>query len=95
MYDYQAGKREGINDYHRESEIDRSRIFTRRGGGLCRTTGKGTYSMTQLSATRFDRKSIMLYAFPPEFIIGDVGTPENTKLSAGDKKFIAKMYPKE
>ncbi len=52
------------------------------------------YSMTQLNATRFDRKSIMLYAFPPEFIIGGVGTPENKKLSASDKKFIAKMYPK-
>jgi hypothetical protein len=52
------------------------------------------YSMDQLNATKFDRKSIMLYSFPPEMIIGGTGTPENTKLSVGDKKFIRKMYPK-
>jgi hypothetical protein len=50
--------------------------------------------MDQLNATKFDRKSIMLYSFPPEMIIGGTGTPENTKLSVGDKKFIRKMYPK-
>lgn len=53
------------------------------------------YSIDQLNATKFDVKSIMLYAFPPQFILGhSTGTPNNTKLSANDKKFIAQMYPK-
>jgi hypothetical protein len=53
------------------------------------------YSLNQLNATSFDRKSIMLYSFPAALVIGGSGTPENTQLSAGDKKFIAKMYPKK
>jgi hypothetical protein len=53
------------------------------------------YSVDQLNATKFDRKSIMLYAFPAALVIGGKGTPENTQLSTGDKKFIAKMYPKK
>ena len=52
------------------------------------------YSIKQLNATKFDPASIMLYAFPPQLIIGGGGTPNNTKLSAGDKKFIAVMYQK-
>ncbi len=52
------------------------------------------YSITQLNATKFDPKSIMLYSFPAELIIGGKGTPENTDLSTGDKKYIAQMYPK-
>jgi hypothetical protein len=54
------------------------------------------YSIDQLNATKFDIKSIMLYAFPPSFILGGApgGTPNNTKMSSGDKKFIAQMYPK-
>jgi astacin (peptidase family M12A) len=56
------------------------------------------YSSDQLNATRFDSKSIMLYSFPKEFIKGPAslakrGTAENTKLSAGDKRYIKKMYP--
>src|SRR5262249_47431785 len=52
------------------------------------------YSLDQLNATEFDEESIMLYSFPPELIEGGKGTPANTDLSSGDKKFIAKMYPK-
>jgi hypothetical protein len=57
------------------------------------------YSVDQLNATTFDRKSIMLYPFPKQLIKGPPalaksGTPENTDLSATDKKFIAKMYPR-
>ena len=52
------------------------------------------YSLDQLNATDFDEESIMLYSFPPELIEGGKGTPTNTDLSAGDKKFIDKMYPK-
>ena len=52
------------------------------------------YSVDQLNATEFDLQSIMLYSFPPELIQGGRPTPNNTDLSGGDKKFIAKMYPK-
>lgn len=52
------------------------------------------YSIDQLNATKYDPASIMLYAFPPQLIIGGHGTANNTKLSSGDKKFIAKMYKK-
>ena len=53
------------------------------------------YSITQLNATTFDPDSIMLYSFPPELTLDHKGTKENTDISAGDKKFIAKMYPKK
>ena len=52
------------------------------------------YSIDQLNATKFDIKSIMLYAFPANLIIGGQATPNNTEVSSGDKKFIAQMYPK-
>ena len=52
------------------------------------------YSLNQLNATKFDIRSIMLYAFPASLIIGGGATPNNTDLSAGDKSFIAQMYPK-
>src|SRR5262249_8946155 len=52
------------------------------------------YSITQLNATKFDIKSIMLYAFPANLIVGGKATPTNTDLSSGDKKFIGQMYPK-
>jgi hypothetical protein len=53
------------------------------------------YSLDQINGTKFDIKSIMLYSFPPELIIGGKGTPNNTQLSAGDEKFIGSksMYP--
>jgi len=53
------------------------------------------YSITQLNATKFDPKSIMLYHFPPELTLNHKGTASNTDLSAGDKKFIAKIYKKK
>ncbi|MDE2048928.1 MAG: peptidase M12 [Betaproteobacteria bacterium] len=52
------------------------------------------YSVTQLNASTFDRKSIMLYHFDGALIKGGVGTPNNTRLSAGDKRFIRKQYPR-
>jgi hypothetical protein len=54
------------------------------------------YSIDQLNATKFDIKSIMLYGFPASLILGGApgGTPNNTKMSSADKKFIAQMYPK-
>src|SRR5262249_13150903 len=53
------------------------------------------YYLNQLNATKFDPKSIMLYAFPAALIQGGKGTKENTQLSTGDKRFIGKMYPKK
>ena len=52
------------------------------------------YSLNQLNASVFDPASIMLYSFPGELIVGGKGTKANTTLSTGDKRFIAKMYPK-
>jgi len=52
------------------------------------------YSGTQVNASSFDRASIMLYAFPGTLFTDGQGTPENTQLSAGDKKFIKSIYPK-
>jgi len=51
------------------------------------------YSMDQLNATKFDKKSIMLYFFPPE-MVGGLVLPENTELSKQDKVWIKKNYPK-
>ena len=51
------------------------------------------YSINQLNATKFDIKSIMLYSFPANLIIGGRATPNNTDLSSGDKKFIGQIYP--
>jgi len=50
------------------------------------------YSPEGISATIFDRQSIMLYQFPPELFLDNVGTPMNTRLSRKDKSFIAQMY---
>jgi serralysin len=53
------------------------------------------YPAGVVSATEFDPKSIMLYAFPAEFFKDGLGaTNNNTKLSVVDKKKIRAMYPK-
>lgn len=52
------------------------------------------YSKDHMNYTSFDPDSIMLYAFPASLFTNHRGTKENTHLSPGDKKFIAKMYPK-
>jgi hypothetical protein len=51
------------------------------------------YSPEGLKFTRFDRESIMLYMFPAELFTDNIGTPNNTDLSDGDKQFIAQLYP--
>ena len=48
---------------------------------------------TQTNFTTFDRSSIMLYAIPNRWTIGNFETGYNTTLSATDKQFIAKLYP--
>lgn len=52
------------------------------------------YSLDQLNASKFDPKSIMLYSFPGELIVGGKGTAMNYRLSVCDRSFIKKNYPK-
>ena len=43
--------------------------------------------------TAFDPRSIMMYAFPPEWTTDGFSTDENVELSPTDKQFIAQEYP--
>jgi hypothetical protein len=52
------------------------------------------YSPNGISATRFDRKSIMLYQFDGSLFTDGKGTPLNTHLSQLDEKMIGQMYLK-
>jgi hypothetical protein len=52
------------------------------------------YSPQGISATSFDRKSIMLYQFDASLFLNHVGTPLNYQLSKRDENMIASMYPK-
>ena len=52
------------------------------------------YSPNGISATRFDRKSIMLYQFDGSLFTDGKGTPLNTHLSLLDEQMIGQMYPK-
>jgi hypothetical protein len=52
------------------------------------------YSKKGITATAFDRHSIMLYQFPAELFLDHEPTPLNTKLSAKDKAYIAHLYPR-
>lgn len=55
------------------------------------------YRVDQLHGTKFDPKSIMLYAFPAEWTLDGFATQENEKLSDLDQQFIRgeKMYPRD
>lgn len=52
------------------------------------------YSPQGISATRFDRHSIMLYQFDASLFTDHKGTPLNTHLSKQDESMIGQMYPK-
>ena len=52
------------------------------------------YSPNGISATRFDKKSIMLYQFDGSLFTDGKGTPQNTHLSKLDERMIGHMYPK-
>jgi hypothetical protein len=52
------------------------------------------YSSDGVSATLFDKNSIMLYMFPAQLFTDHKATNNNTDLSAKDKAFIKQMYPK-
>ena len=50
--------------------------------------------VSKTNFTAFDRHSIMLYPISNEWTIGDFETSYNDTLSATDKQFIGKLYPK-
>lgn len=52
-----------------------------------------TYDVTTTNFTSFDPKSIMLYAYPPEWTLDRTTFPENYQLSAMDRDFVATIYP--
>jgi serralysin len=52
----------------------------------------GRYSKTITNFTKYDEKSIMLYAIPNELTIGDFEVGWNTQLSDIDKEFIQQQY---
>jgi len=52
-----------------------------------------TYSKTITQFSAFDRESIMLYAIPNEFTIGDFEVGWNRVLSGTDKEYVGVMYP--
>ena len=54
---------------------------------------KYDHTTTQFSA--FDRDSIMLYPIPEEHTIGDYQVGWNRALSATDKDFVGRLYPKD
>jgi hypothetical protein len=53
------------------------------------------YSIDQIRGTKVDKHSIMMYPIPNEITIGNFEVGWNNDLSAGDKKFMSKMYPKK
>jgi hypothetical protein len=52
------------------------------------------YSPAGISATRFDKKSIMLYQFDGTLFTDGKGTPLNHQLSKLDEQMIGQLYPK-
>lgn len=53
------------------------------------------YSRDIIRGTKIDKKSIMMYPIPKEITDGKFEVGWNDGLSATDKKFIAKVYPKK
>lgn len=49
--------------------------------------------LSQVKATTFDPKSIMMYFFPAKWTKNGRGFTQNTRLSERDKEFISKLYP--
>jgi hypothetical protein len=52
------------------------------------------YDKDQTNYSAFDSKSIMLYSFPKTWTTDGMTFPSNTQLSATDKDYIKKQYPK-
>ena len=52
------------------------------------------YDISQIRSNKLDKKSIMMYPVPEQLTKGDYHVGWNNGLSAEDKKFIARLYPK-
>jgi hypothetical protein len=52
-------------------------------------------SINSIRGTKIDKNSIMMYPIPNEITLDDFEVGWNNDLSVGDKKFIAKIYPKK
>lgn len=53
----------------------------------------GGYDPLEIRAKPYDRRSIMHYSFPPEFVSDPAFVaPFNTVLSEGDRKHVAEFY---
>jgi hypothetical protein len=53
------------------------------------------YKSDIIRGTRIDKDSIMMYPIPNSITKGDFQVGWNSELSPGDKKFIARIYPKK
>ena len=51
------------------------------------------YDKSMIRCTRFDDRSIMMYAIPNILTKGDYEVPFNSDLSKSDKVYIARLYP--
>ena len=51
------------------------------------------YNINQINGSNFDKKSIMLYFFPPSLTKDHIGTSPNHKLSKEDVIYISQVYP--
>lgn len=52
------------------------------------------YSQSQTNGTEVDVESIMLYQIPPEWTLDGFQSRQNSVLSANDRAFISRIYPK-
>lgn len=53
------------------------------------------YDISQIRASKIDKKSIMMYPVPNQLTTGNYEIGWNNGLSDADKKFIRKVYPKK
>lgn len=53
------------------------------------------YDRTNVASTDIDKDSIMIYPIPERWTLNNFSTRMNYTLSARDKQFIGKMYPKD
>nr|BFE73961.1 hypothetical protein GCM10020092_072620 [Actinoplanes digitatis] len=51
------------------------------------------YAAGATQFTSFDPDSVMIYGFPPSWTLDGLTYPENSELSAMDKKFARRIYP--
>ena len=52
-----------------------------------------TYATNQINGSVFDPQSIMLYFFPANFTLNNIGTKQNLHYSKTDKQWLNSMYP--